>query len=232
MSYNNGPKIVTNGLVLYLDAANNRSYPGSGTVWTDITKNGNNGNLINGPTYTSSFGGGIVFDGTDDFVSGSIASSTFSGPHSIGCWFYRTVVKQWSALFSNNTGTISSTILTFIDSTNKIGTNNAGVSATDISIDLGADHLNKWTYCMITYAGVSSGNAINVYAFKERTFLSSAGSLYWNMTTNGAYYVGRHYAAASQIHQGFIPSVQVYNRVLSVSEFRQNYHASKGRFGL
>jgi hypothetical protein len=54
MAFNFSPKIVTNGLVLYLDAANTRSYSGSGTAWNDLTVNGNNGVLTNGPTFNSS----------------------------------------------------------------------------------------------------------------------------------------------------------------------------------
>ena len=70
MAFNFSPKIVTNGLVLALDAANTKSYPGSGTVWSDLTPNGNNGALTNGPTFNSANGGSIVFDGTNDYLQG------------------------------------------------------------------------------------------------------------------------------------------------------------------
>ena len=61
------PRIITDGLVLCLDAANTRSYPGTGATWTDL-KGSNNGTLTNGPTFSNDNGGGIVFDGTDDDV--------------------------------------------------------------------------------------------------------------------------------------------------------------------
>ncbi len=67
MAFNYSPKIVTDGLVMYLDAANNRSYPGSGTTWTDLSRGGNNVALINGPTYNSTNSGNIVFNGSDDY---------------------------------------------------------------------------------------------------------------------------------------------------------------------
>ena len=67
VAYN--PNIVTDGLVLCLDAANKRSYPGTGTTWTDRSANGNNGTLTNGPTFDSANGGSIVFDGTNDYVT-------------------------------------------------------------------------------------------------------------------------------------------------------------------
>ena len=64
-----GPDVVEDGLVLCLDAGNTKSYSGSGTTWTDLSGNGNNGTLTNGPTYSSDNGGSIVFDGTNDIVS-------------------------------------------------------------------------------------------------------------------------------------------------------------------
>jgi hypothetical protein len=60
--------IATTGLIMYLDAGVGASYPGSGTAWTDVTYNGNNGALTNGPIYDSADGGSILFDGVDDFV--------------------------------------------------------------------------------------------------------------------------------------------------------------------
>jgi hypothetical protein len=51
MSLIHSPRIVTDGLVLCLDAGNPKSYTGSGTTWTDLSGNGNNGTLTNSPTY-------------------------------------------------------------------------------------------------------------------------------------------------------------------------------------
>jgi hypothetical protein len=63
------PAIDTNGLVLYLDAANPASYSGTGTTWADLSGFGNSGTLVDGPSYDHSNGGTIVFDGLDDYVS-------------------------------------------------------------------------------------------------------------------------------------------------------------------
>jgi len=65
-----GPNIVTSGLVLQLDAANTKSYPGSGTTWTDLSGNGNNGTLTNSPTFSSANGGIFTFNGTNQFILG------------------------------------------------------------------------------------------------------------------------------------------------------------------
>ena len=81
MSLSHSPSIVTSGLVLCLDAANTRSYPGSGTSWYNLAGTINTGVLTNGPTYGSTNLGSIVFDGVDDYVDmpanmGSMANYT------------------------------------------------------------------------------------------------------------------------------------------------------------
>ena len=75
MSYNQQPRIITEGLALCLDAADPKSYPKSGTTWTDRSGQGNNGTLTNGPTFSHDKGGCIEFDGDDDYVA--ISTYTF-----------------------------------------------------------------------------------------------------------------------------------------------------------
>ena len=86
MAFNRGPKIVTNGLVLALDAASKNSYPGTGTVWTDLSGNNNNGTLVNGPTFNSSNGSSIEFNATSQYVNlGTIFNYT-SQPFTFSYW--------------------------------------------------------------------------------------------------------------------------------------------------
>ena len=81
--------IVTNGLVGCWDMASTKSYPGSGTTWTDLSKEGNNGTLTNGPTPRTSHGGSIEFDGTDDFISVPHSSSLdITAELTIDTWVY------------------------------------------------------------------------------------------------------------------------------------------------
>ena len=69
MGLSHSPRIVTDGLVLCLDAANKRSYPGAGTTWTDLTANKNNGTLRNMTNNFSTDGAGsLTLDGSDDFI--------------------------------------------------------------------------------------------------------------------------------------------------------------------
>jgi len=224
-------KIVTDGLVLALDAADRNSYVSGSTTWRDLSGNGNNNTLTDGPTFSSTNGGNIVFNGVNSFCQGTIPSSTFSSAHTICCWFYRNTITNWSALFSNNVGTDSCSILTFIDGTNFLGVNQVAVQAAAIAMDIGS-HLNRWIYAAITFAGVSIGNTVTVYVYKDGSLLTNSGPLYWNLSTGTSYYVGRHYQPVVQILNGNIPSVSVYNRALSASEILQNYNAQKSRFNL
>ena len=68
MASHAGPNAVEDGLILALDAGNTKSYPGSGTTWTDLSGNGNNGTLVNGVGYNSDYGGSLSFDGTNDYI--------------------------------------------------------------------------------------------------------------------------------------------------------------------
>ena len=79
------PRTITDGLVLALDAANTKSYPGSGTTWTDLSGNGNNGTLTNGPTYNSSNLGSLSFDGIDDY-STLTSNYTLSAGWTLSFW--------------------------------------------------------------------------------------------------------------------------------------------------
>ena len=89
------PKIITNGLVLSLDAANNKSYPRSGTTWTDLSGNNNTGTLTNGPTFNAGNQGSIVFDGVDDYISGGGSIIPVgTGDYYIESWINRTTVPS------------------------------------------------------------------------------------------------------------------------------------------
>ncbi len=92
-------QVVKDGLVVCLDAGNPKSYPGTGNTWYDLTINGNNGTLTNGPTFSSINGGGIVFDGINDYVSvGNLGS--FYAQGTISYWMYSTAVENYRNPFS------------------------------------------------------------------------------------------------------------------------------------
>jgi hypothetical protein len=103
-------QIVTSGLVLALNAADRNSYPGSGTVWSDLSGNNNTGTLTNGPTFSSANGGSIVFDGTNDYVEMTTRNTALefqpTQPYSVFTWFRITSTQNSSTIVANmdNTG--------------------------------------------------------------------------------------------------------------------------------
>ena len=100
MSSKGGPDINENGLVLHLDAANNKSYPGSGTTWTDLSGNDNNGTLTNGPTFNASNMGSIALDGTNDYIYRSSLSNFNSSTYTVLLWAKFNSMSTYGILFS------------------------------------------------------------------------------------------------------------------------------------
>jgi len=86
--------VVQDGLVLNLDASKFYSYSRSGTTWTDLSGNGNNGTLVNGPTFSSANGGSIVFDGSNDYMTSSF-TFTANQAMTISGWLYSTATSGY-----------------------------------------------------------------------------------------------------------------------------------------
>ena len=107
MSCIRGPSIVTNGLVLCLDAANIKSYAGTGTAWNDLSGNSRTGTLTNGPTYSGTNGGSIVFDGVNDYVQTPSLSLTGNETNlTLSCWFKPANTNTTKAVISIGDETI------------------------------------------------------------------------------------------------------------------------------
>ena len=220
MAYFHSPRIVTDGLVLYLDAANTKSYPGSGTIWGDLSGNGNNGTLINGPTFNSDNLGSLAFDGVSDYVNIPNFSSLANSPAcTISIWSY---VKQnkgyhfWGNLIfllqiqSNQTYR-----LRFNLNGNWRGTYTTSFPS------------NIYHKLDITWDGTITKMYINTQETVSST-LDSAFSSFSN-TTNQPLEISRRSADYSNVD---IPQVQIYNKALTSEEILQNYNATKGRYGL
>ena len=224
--------IVTNGLVLNLDAAKRDSYPGSGTTWSDISGNRNNGTLTNGPTFNPDNGGSIVFDGTNDTVQLNSAT-TFGSPSniSINVWVRYTNFLNTNlgrALFraSNQSENVGFSLYQATGAPfNRVkGYVNvaAGLNVLDTSTLLNTD---QWYFMTMTYN--SSQLIIYINGVSEASS-SSSGGIVWPSPARipqlgemfGSYFAGR------------IAQTTLYNRALSATEILQNYNATKGRYGL
>jgi hypothetical protein len=228
MSYHNGPRIVTNGLVLYLDAGNNKSYPGSGTVWTDLSGNNNNGTLINAPTFSSTNKGSIVFDGSNDHVNAVTATSlginSVSTGFTISIWFKTSGGVEYY-LFDNFNG--SNDISLRVDA----GVLEVYMAATGVinAVRFGSGYNNNvWHNFTITWNG---SNLLTAYA-NGISIGTNGTTLSGSFETNAAFRIGNRPASPGTFFAGNIAQVSVYNRPLSPSDIRQNYNATKGRFSL
>ena len=231
---NYGPKTVTNGLVLALDAADKNSYPDNGTTWTDLTGNGNNGTLTNGPTFNSANGGSISFDGTNDYIDcGSNSILKLTGDITIECWInIASDPGDWvriCGIGSSDGGTSNRVYSLWYNGTNASVTRNllwqrytplVQVYATSTILAL-----NNWYHVVATTTGSSHVLYLNSVSIGTTT---QSGP--W--TTNTVDNVTIGYAGFHAYHNGRISNVKIYNRGLTATEILQTYNATKSRFGL
>ena len=225
MAISRGPKIVTNGLVLALDAADKNSYIGSGTTWKDLSGNGYTGTLTNGPTFSSANGGSIVFDGTNDYVSGT-TSGLVSSVISMDVWFNVNSSKTYSALMGSN---VTEKYEMLIKSGGAIEVSLSTLNYMQYNNILS---LNTWTNIVVTAV---SGTQWKMY--KNGVYLgsptSSVGTWQVSGTSISNFDLGRiRNDVAPFAYSGNISTVKIYNRELSATEVLQNYNATKTRFGL
>jgi hypothetical protein len=223
MAFNYSPKIVTDGLVLYLDAANSKSYVSGSTTWNDISRTGANGTLINGPTFNSSNGGSIVFDGVDDIVTTTYVSTN---TYTFSAWFKTNVVSSgYRNIISIPSGNY---VLILLDaSTSNLGFWTPDSSANGSNLSTPTISTNTWYNVVF----VREGNSITggYKAYLNGILYGNANTVTWS-TTAGLSVGGR--ADAPQPLNGNISQVLIYNRALSSNEITQNFNAQKGRYGL
>jgi hypothetical protein len=223
------PSIVTSGLVLCLDAGNTKSYPGSGTTWTDLSGNGKNGTLVNGVGYSGNNLGSLSFDGVNDVISLGTGNTFFPLPNfTIELWFSSDGTTPTTGTLPGLLGlTYGIRLLVYSNSLSYSLDN--GSSFTSITSPSSYNFYNSsWHYVAIQANSTTrylyiNGDLIN-------TLLDSwSGTTQW--PTNDAY-IGRDNNDSMYFFRGKIASIKFYNRVLTSQEIRQNYNALKGRFGL
>jgi hypothetical protein len=237
MAFNYSPKIVTDGLVLYLDAANTKSYVSGSTVWNDISRSGNNGTLINGPTFNSGNGGSIVFDGVNDTTNlGNILNIGLNNL-TLSCWVQilngtgargivgktslRSFVGRYAIFIESNfirtlfqpagtTHVIETPITNYI---------NTGFHNITMVID-------RSSFMRLYINNIEVGTPINV---------SSTSNINLNTSTD-IFFVGSYATNTGLLptlfFNGNIANVQMYHKALTPQEILQNYNATKTRFGL
>lgn len=220
-----GPRIIRNGLVLNLDAAQKTSYSGSGTTWRDLSGNRNNGTLTNGPTFSSANGGSILFDGVDDYVP-------MSNTITLGNTF---TISSFIKLTSNNSDTsVTGTNANGSDNWFGIANNKIYLFYTQIAdvnnVSLtGNSTLSNGVFYQITAVINGSTSIVYLNGVQDGTKTESFTIGSWD----GGYAIGRRSIDVGQRYfNGSIANIFYYNRVLSASEILQNYNTTKGRFNL
>ena len=233
MATNYNSNIITDGLVLCLDAGDRKSYSGSGSTWTDRSGQGNNFTGYNSPAFSSDNGGNIAFDGTDEWYE---ATNLGLSSHTKEVWFRSNDNTQ-------GPGSGGSDILTILgpyilETAGKY--TYIGIFNTDLTfrIDDGASsHREIYTasynadvwYCAVVTYDSSSGNAIAyLNGVKKATLGYSTGITF----DSEKEIIGKSDNSVAESFDGSVAAVKMYNRVLTEDEVIQNFNAQRGRFGI
>jgi hypothetical protein len=227
-----GPSIIRDGLVLYLDAANHKSYLGSGTIWNNISTNNVSGSLINGPTFSGNNNGSIVFDGGNDYVQVNNFKNTYSfnTPFTIS-FFLRTntVTTRTSFISTYVGGFINDGVFMEIgeNGTIRFAYRQLGVNVFDFSET--STILRTNTFYNIV--GVYNGSNATIYVNTISTTPTASATTFFNIN-NTDLFIGRLDSTLGRYFNGNVYQTLIYNKALSLSEIQQNYNATKGRFNL
>jgi hypothetical protein len=213
--------IVTNGLVLNVDASNSSSYVGSGNTVYDLSGSGNTGTLTNGPTFSELNGGSIVFDGSNDFL-GAPSSSSLDILSNLSAVVWMKLITTNGAnhiIFSKTNGTnpflsnyeayLKNDVIYWWDSPTERNT------TVTLSLD-------SWTQI----AFVRSSTSLLIY---KNGSLSNTISVNQVGPVVGDFYIGQD--PNGQLLNFNLAQFLLYSRALSAVEVEQNYNATKGRFG-
>jgi len=231
MGFYRGPNIVTDGLVYALDAANSRSYSGSGTSATDLTGDSTSTTLVNGVGYSSNDLGYFDFDGIDDKISVQYAAQPATSGITITAWVYpdedattggRTRGAAWGGpgvmylgLWPNSSAG-SSAIHAAVQT-----------ASGRPSIQTGTIYTNQWSMLAMSYDGSNTKTYLNGELIGT---VSQTG----NITSGTNYNVGTYnnYGDSNHNWPGRISYATMYSRGLNATEIKQNYNAIKSRYGL
>lgn len=240
MAVYGGPDIVTNNLVFCIDSFNNKSYPQSGTVISDLSGYNSHMSMINGVIISN---GNMVFDGTNDYVTTTAGQAYYQYATNLtACaWFKRNGniaggagggqstqnVDNWSTHPATNVwlfhGNSNNTITFYVNAVNGSSYYFRGIS-TPVVND------NIWYFI----CGTCSTSSTKIYVNGIQTGTTTGiniGSIVSNSNSVVQYGKDPRYAA-SRFFNGSVGPCYVYNRELSASEILNNYNATKGRFGL
>lgn len=226
------PSIVTNGLVLHLDAGNTSSYPGTGTVWTDLSGNSLNCNLLNGVGYSSSNNGYLSFDGVNDIVQCPKNAIFFGAAFTFDMFWRKTGNSSnfyhglvW-AEGGTGGGSGGQYLLTYRDAGYwhyRIQNTTTGWGLSEPSASLSAS-----TWYHITWS--FNAGASKIYVNGSLAFTDSSRGVYSGGSDSPLFIGGRN--DVTHLTNGNIGLVRAYSRMLTDAEVLQNFNANKSRYGI
>jgi prepilin-type N-terminal cleavage/methylation domain-containing protein len=221
------PSIVTDGLVLNLDAGNINSYPGlsgNGNTWFDLSGN-NNGTLINGVGYNSTNGGSLVFDGVNDTINfGDILDIGLSDL-TVSTWINSTTKHFGRVVSKNNAGADGWWLAVNTDGSFGIGIDSVWSNSSVYDYDTrGWINLvgvwNRSSFAGIYVNAVNLGNIVDISSKSSTNLQTSFNLRVSSRDAGGGWFNGN------------ISKASIYNRALTPEEIQQNFNATKDRFGL
>jgi hypothetical protein len=237
MSAIKGPNVIKSGLILALDGSNIRSYPGTGTTWTDLSGNSNNGTLTNGPTFNSSNLGSISFDGSNDHVTVAVNSwiRSASSAYTFSSFFYYNGSSNGGAPYSlmtfPNAGDTNDGFWQHLNLGNWLWRTEDNVSGEfGGNVEAPSPFSNGNWYHIAT---VVKTNSLIFYRNGSPVATISTSFNWANLRSDGTAYlcIGTGYGEAYYMN-GYVANFQMYNRELTATEILQNYNATRRRFGL
>jgi len=214
--------IITDNLLVHLDAQNKNSYGGSGTTWTDLIGN-YNATMYNSPTYNTDTPTNLQLNGSNQYIElGSFFTYNY---FTISIWVNAGGSQTtYADIFDNNhTGTRNLVCQQNADSLNQYGFTVIGASNYS---DVGFFSLstNTWTLLTFTFDGsIARG-------YKNGSLFGTGGSCTPNWSSQ--YFRLGQWGGGGRNWNGKYGNFMIYTRALSASEVLQNYNVQKGRFGL
>lgn len=251
----NGPKIVTNSLALYLDAADKKSLSGSGAAnWNDLSGRSNNFTLYNSPTFNSSYGGELRFDGSNDYARSrnNTIINNIAANGTVEIW-YRSYDGGVGGGSYSRLISVASDAGTGSDTTSTLGSNIDYSTFFCLAQNNGTAYYNIWykngpapfggtatyndnIYRQIIFTWSTSGanmtfthylNSINQLSttYTQSAF-TGANNITIGMNCNGAV------SLTSENNKGAYSIVRLYSKTLSQAEITQNFNAQRARFSI
>jgi hypothetical protein len=227
--YKNAPPIITNGLTLYLDAANNKSYVTGSTRWNDLGGLKNSGSLASGVGVSTDGGGSITFPGGvgSTIVSNFPIQISGTGSKTVSC-FFKTLSTTRGGLVATRGGASSGWAMYVNNPAGNLTYYHTGGGGGTLAVAAGIATGN-WYNATVTYNLPTTTGILYLNGIQIGSPFTTFGAI-GTSTSSGS--IGNEELTGGFILNGRIATTLIYNRALSAAEVRQNYNALKTRFGL